>query len=61
MKTKNTKVERMLQALSIVVKDESKELIAAMNTVIADERDGYDYDFTGMAESHRITVHGRSY
>jgi hypothetical protein len=61
MKTKNTKVERMLQALSIVVKDENKNLIKAMNSVIADGRDGYDYDFVSMAESSRITVKGKSY
>jgi len=61
MKTKNSKVERMLQALSIVVKDENKELITAMGIVIADERDGYNYDFNSMAESHRITVLGKSY
>ena len=57
----NTKVKRMLEALSIVVKDENKKMINAMSEVIADERDGYDYDFSVMAESHRITVKGKSY
>lgn len=61
MKTKNSKVERMLRALSIVMKDESKALIQAMQTVITDERDGYDYNFLQMAESSQITVLGKSY
>ncbi len=61
MKTKNTKVERMLGALSIVVKDENKKMLKAMAEVISDERDGYDYDFEAMAESNRIFVQGKSF
>ena len=47
--------------MAIVVKDEDQRLIKAMDKVITDKRDGYDYDFFAMAASERITVLGKSY
>ena len=37
----NPKVERMLQAMAVILKDEKIELIVALNNVVNDDRDGY--------------------
>ncbi len=59
--SKNTKVDRMLSALAIVVKDEKLSLIMAMDRVINDDQDGYGFNFTDTAVNARTWVQGKSY
>lgn len=67
MITKNKKVERLLAALAVVVKDEEDELIKKMHDVIRDNKppaklcDGYDYNFIAMVNGVRTMVKGKSY
>ena len=56
----NTKVERMLQAIAIVTKDEPLILIKAIHDVINDE-DGYCFDFIGECNVNKQLIKGRSY
>ena len=65
MLTKNSKVERMLQAMAVVLKDENSVLIKKLHKVIRDEYninpDGYSYNFVAMCENYKSIVKGRSY
>lgn len=57
----NTKVERLLDAMAIVLKDENLKLIEKMHEVINDKKDGYQYDFISACASNRTWIHGKSY
>ncbi len=56
----NTKTKRLLDTLAIVLKDERLALIQAVHDIIADERDGYPYDFKGAVETMRCFCQGMS-
>jgi len=49
MKSHNTKVNRLLSALAVELKDLPDEKIELIN----DERDGYDFDFVSEVRSFR--------
>jgi hypothetical protein len=57
MKTKNTKVVRMLRALAVELKDMPDKKIQRIHDTINDE-DGYDFDFKGEVETLRYRVQG---
>ncbi len=68
----NTKVERLLERLAVLVKDEKPILIEAMDDLINDRiqrsnyivtlpGDGYPFDFKGAAASYKRLVVGKSY
>ena len=57
----NTKVERLLDAMAIVLKDENPKLIAKLHEVINDKRDGYEFDFIAKVLNYKSFVKGKSY
>ncbi len=56
MRTNNTKVNRTLSALAIVLKDLPDNKIDEIHKVINDERDGYTFDFKLEVDKMRAFV-----
>lgn len=66
MLSHNKKVERLLQAMAVVMKDEDDRLIRRLDDVINDRfaktgRDGYAFDFVSACWSYRSMVQGKSW
>ncbi len=62
----NKKVNRMLQGMSVLMKDEDPKLIEAMDNLINDRfvnegTDGYPFDFKASCEAYQRMVKGKSY
>ncbi len=57
----NKKVNRMLEAMAVVLKDEDENLINKLNEVINDNRDGYKFDLKVACNNYKVFVKGRSF
>ncbi len=51
--SKNTKVNRLLEAMAVILHDNSDITIKELHAVINDERDGYNFDFIAACNSYR--------
>lgn len=58
-KSKNTKVNRLLGALAVELREQSDATILNIHNIINDERDGYDFDFVTAVNAYRQFVEPR--
>jgi hypothetical protein len=58
MISNNTKVERLLRALAVELKDLSDDKIKKIHDMINDNSDGYNFDFVSEVNSIRYFVIG---
>lgn len=54
----NSKVNRMLAALAIELRNLPDEKIKRIHDIINDKQDGYKFDFKATCESMRVFVQG---
>ena len=54
MRRKNKKVNRLLSAIALRLKDLPDSTIIELHDIINDKRDGYDYDFKMAVENYRL-------